>query len=230
MEFQTGPGAPLMPVEIHVVQEAPVDSYVRFTADGASVAYRSWSLEVKDKNGNVQYFGPYTQDMVRIPGKAILGTQPEGTYQVTMVGKTKDGNFVRKEASVHMVLWKPSTDEEGTRYSVLYEFDESKTIQMYDKYLTEIVIPKLPIGSTVIIHGHTDIIGDANYNQNLSFARSEDVRKIMEKALANAGRTDVKFEEYAFGEDEDLSPFENKYPEERFYNRTVIIEIIPAVK
>jgi len=31
----------------------------------------------------------------------------------------------------------------------------------------------------------------------------------------------------AYGEDEAMSPFENKYPEERFYNRTVIIDILP---
>jgi len=32
---------------------------------------------------------------------------------------------------------------------------------------------------------------------------------------------------HGFGEDENLSQFNNKYPEERFYNRTVIIDIIP---
>ena len=49
----------------------------------------------------------------------------------------------------------------------------------------------------------------------------------MEKALAKANRTDVKFEVHGFGEDENLAPFNNKFPEERFYNRTVIIDIIP---
>lgn len=29
-----------------------------------------------------------------------------------------------------------------------------------------------------------------------------------------------------FGEEEQISPFENKYTEERFYNRTVVIDII----
>jgi len=35
---------------------------------------------------------------------------------------------------------------------------------------------------------------------------------------------------YGFGEDENLAPFENKLPEQRFYNRTVMIDIIPPVK
>jgi outer membrane protein OmpA-like peptidoglycan-associated protein len=98
---------------------------------------------------------------------------------------------------------------------------------MYEKYLTDIVVPQIPVGGTVIIHGYTDIIGDPIYNQNLSTARANDVKGILERGLSKAGRSDVVFEVYGFGEDQDLSPFENKYPEERFYNRTVIIDIIP---
>jgi hypothetical protein len=49
----------------------------------------------------------------------------------------------------------------------------------------------------------------------------------LEAGLAKAGRKDVKFEVQGSGEDQVLSPFENMYPEERFYNRTVIIDIIP---
>ena len=42
-----------------------------------------------------------------------------------------------------------------------------------------------------------------------------------------SGRTDVKFEVYGFGEDQNLAQFGNDSPEERFYNRSVIIDIIP---
>ena len=94
----------------------------------------------------------------------------------------------------------------------------------------DVVTSKIPVGSKVIIHGHTDIIGGEAYNLNLSASRANDVRAIIEKALAKSGRTDVQFEVNGFGEDENKSPFENKTPEERFYNRTVIIDIVPAVK
>ena len=114
------------------------------------------------------------------------------------------------------------------RYSIIFEFNESQAITIYEKYLTDIVTPKIPKGGTVIIHGHTDIIGDEAHNLELSLARANEVRSIIENALSKAGRSDVKFEVYGFGEDQDLSPFENKFPEERFYNRTVIIDIIPA--
>jgi outer membrane protein OmpA-like peptidoglycan-associated protein len=114
------------------------------------------------------------------------------------------------------------------RFSVIYEFNNSNAIDIYDKYLTDIVIPKIPKDAKVLIHGHTDIIGDKEYNQDLSVARANDVRTILEKGLASAGRTDVRFEVLGFGENLNEAPFDNKYPEERFYNRTVIIDIIPA--
>jgi outer membrane protein OmpA-like peptidoglycan-associated protein len=228
MEYQTGPDVPLKPVEILAVQEAPVDSYITFNAEGAKDAFTSWALEVRDDKGVLQNYGPYTTDKISIPGKSILGTRPEGNFNVTMIGQTKSGKTVKQEAPVHMVLWTPPENEEGMRYSVIFEFNESNAIALYEKYLTEVVTPKIPKNGTVIIHGHTDIIGDVAHNQELSLARATEVSNIIKSALSKAGRDDVKFEVYGFGEDQSLAPFENKYPEERFYNRTVIIDIIPA--
>jgi outer membrane protein OmpA-like peptidoglycan-associated protein len=200
---------------------------VTFEADGGTEAYSSWTVEVRDEKGNLQTFGPYTEEKVSIPGKTILGTRPEGDYKVTLIGQTRSGKTVKKESTMHMVLWTPPTTEEGMRFSIIYEFDASKAVPMYEKYLTDVVTPKIPIGATVMIHGHTDIIGGEDYNKNLSLARANDVRGILEKSLTKAGRNDVKIEVYGFGEDEKLAPFANKYPEERFYNRTVIIDIVP---
>ncbi len=227
MEFQSGPENSLRPVEINVLQEAPVDSYVTFETKGATEAYSSWTLEIRDEKGTVQNFGPYTEESVSIPGKSILGTRPEGDYKVTMIGLTKSGKTVTKESSVHMVLWTPPSNEEGMRFSIIYEFNESKALPVYEKYLTEVVTPKIPLGGTVLIHGHTDIIGEEAHNKQLSLARANDVKRILESSLAKAGRSDVKLVMYGFGEDEKLAPFDNKFPETRFYNRTVIIDVVP---
>jgi outer membrane protein OmpA-like peptidoglycan-associated protein len=180
-----------------------------------------------DEKGKVQYFGPYTQERISMPGVTILGARPEADYKVTMVGLAKNGKTVKETTPVHMVMRTPSTNSEGMRFSILYEFDESKAIPIYDKYLTEVITPKIPKDATVLIHGYTDIIGDAEYNENLSWARARDVKSIISDALSKAGRSDVTFETYGFGEDSDLSPFSNTLPEERCYNRTVIIDIIP---
>src|SRR5680860_1728048 len=62
MEFQSGPNAPLKPVQIKGIQEAPVESHVAFKAEGAKEAFSSWKLELTDENGMVQNFGPYTEE------------------------------------------------------------------------------------------------------------------------------------------------------------------------
>jgi outer membrane protein OmpA-like peptidoglycan-associated protein len=113
------------------------------------------------------------------------------------------------------------------RYSVLYGFNNTKTIGIYEKYLTEVIIPKIPKNGTVIILVYTDMIVDDDYNQKLSEERANDVLNILKSGLAREGRKDVEFKVYGFGEDSNLVPFENGTPEERFYNRTVIIDIIP---
>lgn len=230
MEFQSGPDAPLNPVEIVDLDVAPIDSYVTFNVAGADTAFSSWSLEIADEQGKVQTFGPYTQESVSIPGKSILGTRPVGDYKLTMIGQTKSGKVIKKETSAHLVLWTPAVPEEMMRFSVLYEFNNAKAIAIYEKYLTDVVIPKIPTGGKVIIHGHTDIIGGEANNLKLSLARANDVKGILEEGLKKAGRSDVHFEVRGFGEDQNLAPFNNKYPEERFYNRTVVIDILPASK
>lgn len=228
MEFESGEETPLKPVIINTVQEAPIDSYVSFNVDGADTALNSWTLEIADENGKVQSFGPYTKELITIPGKSILGTRKTGDYKATMIGKTKNGNTLKKNSNVKMVLWTPQQNEEGMRYSVNYEFNESEVKPLYEKYLAETVAPKIPKGGTVIIHGHTDVIGEEDYNLNLSQQRADNVKSIIENALTKAGRSDVKFNVQGYGENLDVAEFDNKLPEGRFYNRSVVIDIVPA--
>jgi outer membrane protein OmpA-like peptidoglycan-associated protein len=228
MEFQSGEQAPLRPVEINAVQEAPLDSYVIFNVKDSDEAFSSWRLETTDDDGVVQRFGPFDQEQISIPGKAILGKRAQGNYKMTMIGTTKGGETVKKETRKSTWFYGPlQPNEQGMRYSVIYEFNDSKSIKMYEKYLAEVVTPKIPNNATVIVHGHTDAIGDPVNNKTLSLARANDVKGILAAELAKIGRNDVKFEVYGFGEDEIAAPFDNKLPEERFYNRTVIIDIIP---
>jgi outer membrane protein OmpA-like peptidoglycan-associated protein len=218
----------LRPLQIEAIQEDPLDSRVIFkTQVGDNESLKSWSLEIKDENGIVQNFGPYTKSEESISGNAILGSREEGTYNVVMLGETKDGNMIRKESTLHLVH-NIAPAEEALRFSILFDFDKSKTVASYEKFLTENVAPLISDNSTVIIHGHTDIIGDEDHNMNLSLQRSRDAQNILQRAVTKAGKQGVKFEVDGFGADTNAAPFENKLPEERFYNRTVIIDIVPA--
>ena len=217
----------LKPVQISSVQEDPLDNHVIFNADGASESLNSWSVDVTDEQGNVQYYGPYTQDQESVPGKTILGNNTQGNYTISMIGETKSGQTIKKESSVSLMKM-DNPKQEGLRYSILFDFDKSTSIATYQNFLTDIVTPLIPENGTVIVHGHTDIIGEEKYNLNLSNERATGAQKIIEQALSKAGKKGVKFETYGFGEDTNMAPFENNLPEERFYNRTVIIDIIPA--
>ena len=225
MEFQSGKNAPLKPVEIVTGNQTP-NSDVVFNVEGAEESLKLWSLQIKDEKGKSQNFGPYMVEKVSIPRKTIMGNQPEGDYKVIMTGTTKSGKIISQESTMHLTPYVAPVVQESIRFSVIYEFNESKSIAIYDKYLTDIVAPKIPKNATVIITGHTDVIGEVDYNKDLSLARANDVKGILEKSLAAAGRTDVTFKVRGEGEDEKLAPFENNYPEERFYNRTVIIDIV----
>jgi outer membrane protein OmpA-like peptidoglycan-associated protein len=222
-EFQSGPDAKSS--DVAPLLEAPIESDVVFDVKGANEAFSVWSIQTTDESGKVQSFGPYTQETVSLSRKSILGDKTEGDYKIIMTGQTKSGKSVTKETSAHIARWTPTTIENGVRYSIIFEFNESKAITIYRRYLKDVVVPKIPMNGTVIIHGHADVIGNDEYNLKLSQARATEVKTIIEEALTASNRTDVKFEVTGYGEDSSRSPFNNKYPEERFYNRTVIIDV-----
>ncbi len=215
------------PVYISDLQADPLDSHVIFNNEGADSLLKSWMVEVTDNKGNIQRYGPYTEDHASVSGKTVLGNDNQGTYKVAMIGETKSGDIVRKESMVSLSK-KEDVKQEGLRYSILFDFDRSKTIAAYENFLTDVVTPLISNNATVIVHGHTDIIGDPAYNHTLSHDRAMSAQQIIEKALQSAGKKGVKFETFGFGASANDAPFENNLPEERFYNRTVIIDIIPA--
>ena len=76
------------------------------------------------------------------------------------------------------------------------------------------VIQDMPYPHVSVI-GHTDTMGDVRYNDKLSLARAESVRKLLEKGGISPGVLGV----YAFGENDPLIPTGPNVPEPR--NRRV---------
>lgn len=227
IEFQSG-DAPLKPVEIYTKQSTTNPDDITFNVANYKAVLNSWTIELKDENGKTITYGPYNEDKIILSRNLILKNQKQGNFNAKLVGNTVNGNTIVKENSINIMPYVIPKTSESLRFSVIYEFNESKSISLYETYLTEIVAKKIPIGGKVIITGFTDIIGEENYNQKLSLARANDVKNILEKSLAKSGRFDVKFQVNGYGENPDYLHFENKFPEERFYNRTVIIDILPV--
>jgi hypothetical protein len=214
--------------KIFTVQEAPADSYVTFSTKGEDEAFSFWSMEVKDPYGKMQNFGPFNTEIVSLPEKSLIGTGPEGTYDITLIGQTKDGRTVRRDTSALLKLWTPPTPEKIRRFSIIYEFSNPYAVNLYKKYLGDVVVPKIPQGATIIIHGHTDMVKSDDFDLKMVLNQANDTRKIIEEALKSASRMDVNFEVHGFGEDQFVSFYENSDP--GYYNRTVIIDIVPAKK
>jgi len=217
----------LEPVQIISLQEDPLDSDVLLTVTGAEDLLASWSVAATDENGATKRYGPFTSPEERISGKTILGDRMQGRYTVVLDGITKSGQTVEKEQTIRLVRSDQPEEEPGLRFSILFEFDQSKTVSTYERFLTGTVAPLIPEGGSVIIHGHTDIIGEESHNLKLARDRAQETMAVLQRELAKAGKRRVKFDTYGFGEDVRRAPFDNRLPEERFYNRTVIIDILP---
>lgn len=217
----------LMPVKIMALQEDPIDADVIFRVDDPQKTIDSWIIQVTDERGKTRSFGPFTGSSYRISGNEILAGAEFGDYNITLVGQNSDGSSITKEQRIRLAKTEGPEEQSGLRFSILFEFDQSKTVATYDRFLSEVVVPKIPDGSNVVIHGHTDIVGEESHNLTLSNNRAIETMNVIQRELNKAGKRRVKFDTYGFGEDPRRAPFENRLPEERFYNRTVIIDIIP---
>jgi outer membrane protein OmpA-like peptidoglycan-associated protein len=218
----------LAPLQISSIQETPLDDRIVFkTQSGANESVKSWSLQIIDEKGMARNFGPFTKKETYISGNIFLGDRSEGNYKIVMIAQTEEGHTIPKESKLHLVR-NTAAKEEALRFSVLFDFDQSKTVTTYENFLTNVVVPLIPDNATILIHGHSDLIGDDEYNMNLSTDRAMEAKRILETAIIKAGKKRIRYETYGFGSDVAMAPFENKFPEEHFYNRTVIIDIVPA--
>lgn len=222
-------GGMMKPIQINATQYNDNDRKVIFNVGNATTALSSYTIDLTDQAGTVQRYGPFTKNQESIMGDKILGTSTSNDYKVVLTGTTKLGTTVTKESTLHLQSQKELI-ENTQRYSILFNFNKQNTVATYERFLTDVVAPLIVDGSTVAIHGHTDIIGEEQYNLKLSNKRAQDGYQILKAALTKAGKNNVKFETSGFGEALSNAPFENNLPEERFYNRTVIIDIIPEKK
>ncbi|TCC96481.1 OmpA family protein [Pedobacter hiemivivus] len=216
-------GGMMKPVQINTTQADPMDSHVVFNINRATELLKSYTIDLTDQQGKVQHFGPFTKNQESIAAQRILGTNEKGIYKVVMLGETKEGTMTQKESSVQLQS-EQEILQTGLRYSVLFNFNKANTAAAYEQFLIEVVAPLISNGSAITIHGYTDIIGSEDYNSKLSQKRAEQAQHILEHASTKAGKSNLRFQ--TLGSGEDSAPFNNNLPEERFYNRTVIIDII----
>lgn len=216
----------LKPVKINAREDEPLENDIVFELNLTSAtSVNKWDLTVTGKDGFSQTYGPFYGKVARVNATPMLGDAEEGTYTATVNATTYDGTTVSESQEFELIK-KRLPLATGTRYSILFEYDDSKSVKTYEDFLRTEVAPRIPTRSTVFIHGHTDVTGKDDYNAELSAKRAVDAQKILSDELKKLGR-EVTFDAYGFGETRFRAPFANESSEERYYNRTVMIEIIP---
>jgi outer membrane protein OmpA-like peptidoglycan-associated protein len=214
----------LKPVEIETLQSEPIDNDLILNVRGSG-PIQSWTATITGPNGFNQTYGPFRGTSQRLDAKPMLQGAQSGRYTATVNAVTVNGRTVTRSSDFELVK-RDTPPANGERFSTLFEYDESKTVQTYDQFLRNDVAPQIPNGSTVVIHGHTDKIGLEDYNFDLSSRRATETKNVLQDALTKLGRT-ATFDTYGFGESEARAPFTNTTPEGRYYDRTVLIEVIP---
>ncbi len=194
---------------------------VRFTNRNAGDVLKTWSLQVVAEDGSRQAYGPYQQDEVLIPAATLLNNKTVGNYTVTMTGETKTGMVITKEAALSLASAE-NTKQTVPPFSILFGFDRSDIPMAYQDFLAKTIAPLIDAHATVTIFGYADATGADKYNLALSKSRVANVERLLTELLQGKA---VSFKTYGFGKDKGISPFNNTLPEERFYNRTIMVGI-----
>ena len=216
----------MKPVQVIANEGISTDNTpVSVTVAGASDVLKTWSVVVTDSLGNIQNFGPFTGNTESLSGETILGNNNRGTYTMVLTGETNNGTIITKQSTFSLTREAQLVFPEQSA-SILFQFDKSVTVATYKNFLINTVAPLIPANSIVVISGYTDIIGSDDYNMNLSKERAKAVQTVLEGAVTSSGKTGVTYNTNGYGKTD--MQFANTFPEERFYNRTVMIDIIPS--
>lgn len=211
----------LVPVQLQTDMREPVTNNLDVTLNPSS-RVANWNVTITGEGFSKSY-GPFHKVRQRINATPILGGRANGTYKAVITATMENGESITREATFSLKRTE-RPPLQADRYSILFEYDESKTVELYEQFLRRVVAPSLPENSMVYVHGHTDLIGDYDYNADLSMRRAETTMLILEDEIGKLNR-DVTVDVYGFGENPDEMPFENESPEERHYNRTVVIDV-----
>ncbi|SDJ32332.1 OmpA family protein [Natribacillus halophilus] len=119
-------------------------------------------------------------------------------------------------------------DEVSTQVpnDILFDFDESELKSDAEETIDELIdeFDQLPDDTIIHINGHTDNVGDEDYNMELSEERAESVLDYIEE---NSDTSDLQFETFGYGETEPLETEADDEEAERMENRRVEIVINP---
>lgn len=209
------------PVMYSIKDESSIDNDMIFSMR-SSVPYKSWTVTIVGQGKTLNY-GPFTSASARISPEQIMRGRDEGEFNAKTTIIMRDGSVSSEDAD--FTLYKNKTVKNASRYLMIYDYNKSDAVATYESKIRTEITPGMAAGNSVIIHGHTDIIGNEAGNQKLSQERADEAKRIVDDELSKENRS-VPVQAIGVGQTNMAYTFENKYPEGRMYNRNVFVEII----
>lgn len=223
VEFVTKPTDLGTPVRIRRVDRNPIENDLVLNIDeGAKI--RNWQLVITGE-GKRQTYGPFSRASQRVSPAEIMRDLNEGTFTAEVVAITDDGQRITQTKDFKLTR-RSEPGKQGQRYSIIFGYGQDDPVRTYDNFLKTTVAQQVEPGAKVYVLGHTDAVGDSTLNYNLSMKRAGEVRDIVRSESNRLGKR-ATYETVGYGEEESPSTFSNSTPEGRFYNRGVMIEVVP---
>lgn len=209
------------PVPYTIRDESSIDNDMIFSiAD--NVQYKSWKITINGENKTMN-FGPFYSSSERVNPAPLMRGIENGEFNAVVVITMQDGKQVTEDFDI--TLNKEKEFKNASRYLYIFDYNKSDPVLVYESKIRKEITPGMNVGNTVIVHGHTDIIGNEAANQKLSQERAEEAKRIIVDQL---GKEDKKIDVQAIGTGQTNMQytFSNQYPEGRMYNRNVFVEVI----
>jgi outer membrane protein OmpA-like peptidoglycan-associated protein len=201
--------------------ESSIDNDLIFSID-KNISFNSWDVTISGE-GKSMYFGPFAYSSERINPAELMRFLASGSYNAKVMITEKSGKMT--EENIPFKLNKSRELKNASRYLMLFDYDQSDAIAKYESRIRTEITPGMEVGNNVIVHGHTDIIGNEAGNLKLSQDRAAQAKTIIDSELVKEGKK-VDVQAIGIGQTPVQYTFANKFPEGRMYNRNVFVEVI----
>jgi len=209
------------PLPYTIRDESSIENDMIFSISDR-VPFRSWSMAITGENGTMQY-GPFLTTSERITPVPLMSGLQTGSFTATVTISQPDGS--QNVENIDFTLRSDPSVRNASRYLMLFDYNKSDALLVYATKIRDEITPGIHTGNSVVIHGHTDIIGNVAGNQKLSEERANQGKRIVDEQLGIENR---KIDVLAIGL--GMTPtkytFDNIHPEGRMYNRNVFVEVI----
>lgn len=202
---------------------------IQFDPTGSSTQYvTDWKLEAR--TGEKTLFAKFGKGLPEIVTQDLNITTAEQMTSGVPVDVELTVNGIRRataSATTKLAVRKDTSNTELERLTLtLFEVASDEISAVAEEQIKSFV-ENVPTGSTVIVRGFADMLGNADFNKKLSQKRAESVCNTIRKYLRKKVEiqcNDITTDRFPPGIESYTTP------EERFLSRTVQIEVKKARK